>query len=89
MASGAMINNGAYHIPREKGLLPGTYHLEINAPDNAGPPVMARNTPGGPGIPVAAERIPPEYNINSNKTIEVTTDGDNHFVFDIVSLSAR
>src|SRR4051794_41031338 len=29
-ASGAMIQNGEYHIPQEKGLPPGTYHLEIN-----------------------------------------------------------
>ena len=89
LASGAMIRNGKYNIPKEKGLLPGTYHLEISAPDTNGPTTMARAAPGGPGIPVAVERIPPEYNIDSDKTIEVTIDGDNHFVFEIVSESAK
>lgn len=89
LTSGAMIHNGEYKIPKQKGLLPGTYHLEISAPDTDGPTTMARATPGGPGIPVAVERIPPEYNIDSNKTIEVTADGDNHFVFEIVSQSAQ
>ena len=31
LTSGAMIENGEYHIPQEKGLLPGDYHLEISA----------------------------------------------------------
>ena len=89
LASGAMINGGAYHIPREQGLLPGTYQVEISKADEAAPPVMARATPGGPGIPVAPERIPPEYNLESKQTVEVTADGDNHFVFDINSRRTR
>jgi len=84
-ASGAMIQDGAYNIPQEKGLPPGTYHVEIYSPDRAAPPVMARGTPGGPGIPVAPERIPEQYNINSKQTIEVATNRENHFVFDIAS----
>ena len=85
LASGAMVQNGEYNIPQEKGLTPGTYHVEISAPDNAAPPIMVRATPGGPGIPTQPERIPPEYNVDSKQTIEVTADGDNHFDFDIVS----
>ena len=85
VASGAMVENGKFQIPQEKGLTPGKYHLEINAPDNDAPPIIVRATPGGPGIPTQPERIPPEYNDNSDKKIEVTADGDNHFVFDIVS----
>jgi hypothetical protein len=84
-ASGALIEDGEYYIPQEKGLPPGTYHLEISAPDTTAPPVMARATPGGPGVPVAVERIPPDFNINSKHQVKVTQDGDNHFVFEIVS----
>ena len=85
MAAGAMIKNGAYVIPQEKGLLPGEYHLEIHAPDAEAPPIMVSTTPGEPGIPVAPDRIPPEYNVESKKTITVTADESNEFDFDIVS----
>jgi hypothetical protein len=84
-----MIENGEYYIPQEKGLPPGTYHLEISAPDTTAPPVMARATPGGPGVPVAVERIPPDYNVNSKHQVEVTSEGENHFVFEIVSRGTR
>jgi hypothetical protein len=85
VASGAMIENGEYRIPQEHGLPPGTYHVEITSPDTKSPQVMARATAGGPAIPVARERIPAEYNVNSKQSIEVTADGDNVFAFTIVS----
>jgi hypothetical protein len=85
MAAGAMIRNGEFLIPQENGLLPGTYHVEINAPDADAPPAMERATPGGPGMLVAPDRIPAEYNVESEKTIEVTADGSNRFEFSIVS----
>ncbi|MCC6493192.1 MAG: hypothetical protein IT424_09240 [Pirellulales bacterium] len=85
VASGAMIQGGIYSIPQAKGLLPGTYQVEIYSPDNSAPPVMIRQAPGGPGIPVAPERIPPEYNSASNKTIEVSREGNNQFDFNIAS----
>jgi hypothetical protein len=85
-ASGAVIENGEFDIPQEKGLPPGTYQLEISAPDTKSPPVVYRSAPGEPVLPpTAPERIPPEYNTNSKHTIEVSTDSDNHFVFDIVN----
>jgi len=89
MASGAVIQNGRYSIPAKKGLRPGTYRVEMSSPDLAAPPVMVRDTPDSMGIPAAPDRIPPEYNVNSEKTIEVTIDGDNHFVFDIASRSLK
>ena len=36
-------------------------------------------------MPVAPDRIPPEYNLESDKTISVTADGPNQFDFPIVS----
>jgi hypothetical protein len=89
LATGAVVENGEYHIPQEKGLRPGTYHVEINAPDDNAPPVMVRGTPGGPAIPVAPDRIPAEYNVNSKKTVEITPQGDNHFEFDIKRSTAK
>jgi hypothetical protein len=71
VASGAMVENGEYYVPQERGLPPGTYHVEITSPDTDSPPVMARATPGGPGVPVARERIPAEYNTESKHSVEV------------------
>jgi hypothetical protein len=89
-ASGAMIQNGMFHVPQEKGLPPGTYRVEISSPDTAAPLVVYKGAPGEPPLPpTAPERIPPEYNSNSKQTIEVQIDGDNHFAFDIVRRGAR
>jgi hypothetical protein len=88
-ATGAFIENGQFDIPQSKGLSPGTYHVEINSPNEDKPPVMDRATPGGPGIPTQPDRIPPEFNINSKQRVEVTADGENHFVFDIKSAAAK
>ena len=87
-SSGAMIRDGKYLIPREKGLWPGKYHVVISAADEDAPEVRVRDSSGRLGPPVAPELIPPEYNINSQKTIEVTSDGENHFVFDIMNAGA-
>src|SRR5688572_27465169 len=88
-ASGAFIENGEFEIPQSKGLSPGAYHVEINSPNEDAPPVIDRATPGGPGIPTQPDRIPPEYNINSKQRVEVTADGENHFIFDIKSAAAK
>jgi hypothetical protein len=89
-SSGAVIDSGEFHIPQEKGLPPGKYQLEISAPDTNAPPVVYRGAPGEPRLPpTAPERIPPEYNTSSKHTIEVTADGDNQFVFDIVNKAVK
>jgi hypothetical protein len=87
-SSGAMIRDGKYHIPREKGLWPGKYHVVISAPDLDAPEVIVRDSSGRRAPPAPPELIPPEYNINSQKTIEVTIDGENRFVFDIMNDAA-
>jgi hypothetical protein len=85
-ASGGIIQNGEFDIPQEKGLPPGTYLVEISAPDLSVPPVVYKGAPGEPALPpTAPERIPPEFNVNSKKTVDVSADSDNHFVFDIKS----
>jgi hypothetical protein len=89
-ASGAMIHNGEFYIPKEKGLPPGSYLVEISAPDPSAPLVVYRGAPGEPTLPpTAPERIPAEYNVNSKQTVNVTTDGDNHFVIEIASRPSK
>jgi hypothetical protein len=89
LATGAIIQNGEFDVPADKGLPPGTYHLEITSPDEAAQPVMVRGPQGERGIPTQPERIPPEYNFQSNKTVDVKADADNHFKFEIVSRKAN
>jgi hypothetical protein len=85
IASGASIQQGEYHIPQEKGLTPGKYHVEITAPDVKAKPVMVPVGPRGQGVPTQPDRIPPQYNVDSKQTVEVSADGDNHFTFEIKS----
>jgi hypothetical protein len=89
VATGAVVQNGAFEISADKGLPPGTYHLEITSPDESAQPVMVRGPQGERGIPTQPERIPAEYNVESNKTVEVKADEDNHFKFNIVSRKAN
>ena len=84
VSSGASIIEGQYSIPEVQGLPPGKYVVRLysaekdNAP--ATPEEMARMPElRRPGL----ECISPEYNVNSNKIIEVTTDGPNQFNFQI------
>ena len=88
-SSGAMIQNGQYRVPETHGLPPGKYHVEIRRQMRKSPPIMMSATPGGPAIPVAPNRIPPEYNRDSKQTVEVTEDGENHFEFTIAGKPAK
>jgi len=88
-STGSAIQDGAYHIPAEKGLLPGTYRVELSSPDGNAPPVRVAAYPGGPTIPVVPDRIPAEYNIDSSKSVEVTQDGDNQFDFAVTSATKK
>jgi hypothetical protein len=89
VATGTLIRAGEFSIPAEKGLPPGTYRLEITSPDNNAAPVVYRDASGAPGIPTQPERIPPEFNMNSQKTVDVTVEGDNHFEFAIQSQAKK
>ncbi|MGD9633604.1 MAG: hypothetical protein AB7G28_07645 [Pirellulales bacterium] len=81
VSSGALVRDGEYYVPQDKGLPPGKYRVQITSPDENAPPVMMPATASGPAYPVAPDRIPPEYNLKSNVTVEVTADGDNQFDF--------
>jgi hypothetical protein len=80
--SGATIDGGTYSIPAPKGLQPGKYIVRINSAQETGP---APTGPPGPEsmTQVAQNLIPPQYNVNSTLTAEVTESGDNEFDFDL------
>ena len=81
---GATVKNGAYLIPKDKGMTPGRYRIIIIGGDgtsgggNAEPSGRAR-----PGATPGRERVPPEYNEKSQQIVEVKSDGPNKFDFRI------
>jgi hypothetical protein len=82
--SGAPIKNGAYQIDREHGLKPGKYLIRITAGD--GKTVANEEEAGAPGGStniVSVDRIPPEWNVQSTKEVEIKASGNNTFDFDI------
>lgn len=81
----ASIKDGQYSVDQTKGLSPGTYHILISAIDENSPMVTIRDAAGNPVTSAPADLIPAEFNTNSEKTVDVTSNGENHFVFDIVS----
>jgi hypothetical protein len=79
----AMIVNGDYRIPADKGLMPGRYRVAIVAGDGNTGKGDASPDYRQPKGPRGKERIPPEYNIKSNVVREITAKGPNTFDFDI------
>jgi len=76
-----MIEDGKFTIPAQKGLPPGEYIVRISA---SNPDAEQVRLPGESNQ-IAAELIPPEFNVDSDVKFTVTLDGDNVFTLDIGS----
>ena len=83
VGSGAVIEQGRYQMATAQGLPPGKYLVRINAPQEDHTPLPADVPPGTPVARVGIERVPAEYNRDSNLVVEVTADGRNRFDFEI------
>jgi hypothetical protein len=79
--SGAPITNGEYTVPAKSGLAPGKYKVLISS-GIAGQPIPEGQAPGESGPPME-DRIPAEYNANSDKFVDVSADKENKFDFAI------
>jgi hypothetical protein len=66
-SGGAVITNGRYSIPADKGLEPGAYTVKISAMDAPAP----TDEPGGLPGKDPVERLPEKYNNKSKLTAEV------------------
>lgn len=76
---GATITEGEFTIPAERGLPPGKYRVRISSASETGETVEAP----GESSQLAVERIPAEWNANSEQYIQVEDGGDNKFDFKI------
>lgn len=82
--SGSSITDGTYTIERQHGLKPGKYLVRITAGD--GKNVANEEEAGAPGGStniISVDRIPPEWNVRSDKHVEVSADKPNQFDFDV------
>ncbi len=80
--AGAVITDGIYQIGAEYGLVPGKYKVLISSGDGITPD-NEEGIPGPSGNFVSKDRIPPQFNVNSQVEIEVTDVGENIFDFEI------
>jgi hypothetical protein len=76
--SGAVIQNGTYAIPRDKGLAPATYEVRIYSYDEKGP---KEGIPGEAGLGFK-ERIAKKYNAESTLKADVKP-GNTKFDFTV------
>lgn len=79
--SGGVIAKGEYSIPGNQGLPAGKYKVLISA--GVVGPTPAQGELPGESSPPAEERIPPEFNVNSDKFVDVSSGKENVFNFDI------
>ena len=86
LANGATIREGKYTIPAQQGLRPGTYRVMISSGEPGPKPSGSEPVaPGSQPARMSKERIPPEYNSQSEKNPvlrEVKEGQKNEFNFD-------
>ena len=80
--SGAVIADGKFEIPKEKGLVPGRYKVSISAPDKHHK-LGGDDLPGPTSSRTSKDLIPPEYNLKTKLEVDVKKDRSNAFDFAI------
>jgi hypothetical protein len=79
-SSGAVIENGRYEIPAERGLGVGNYAVRISSGE---PGTAAEDAAPGESGPLAKERIPASFNVQTDVKVQVKKDTANAFDFQI------
>jgi hypothetical protein len=79
----ALIKDGRYQIPKDKGLMPGKYKVVITSGDKKVPDLPPDTPPGPTKTVLSKERIPAQYNVKTNQFVEVTKEGPNQFDYAI------
>ncbi|MEA1949915.1 MAG: hypothetical protein U9N87_00905, partial [Planctomycetota bacterium] len=76
-SAGGEIINGEFAVQADKGVLPGSFRVEITASRKTGR--KTRDRVSGELTDVFAQYLPPQYNSNSKLTYEVKGGGENSF----------
>jgi hypothetical protein len=78
-SAGGEVTDGEFEIESSKGVLPGSFRVEITASRKTGRKVRDRAT--GEMTEMFAQHLPPRYNVNSELTAEVKSGGSDPFEF--------
>ena len=81
---GGMIESGKFSIPRDRGLVPGDYHVAIYS-GGSGAPAKGPNGPITGGPAPKKETIPANYNAKTTLKADVKKGVANDFNFDLTS----
>jgi hypothetical protein len=80
VVAGALIADGKYSIPRDQGLVPGTYSVSISSVGSSAPPPGPPG-PSGPPSQGPQDLVPSRYNAQSTLTIKVEPGNTKPFDF--------
>ncbi|SIN73474.1 hypothetical protein SAMN05444166_0524 [Singulisphaera sp. GP187] len=85
---GAAVVQGQYSIEKAHGLVPSKYTVRISGlddtPEKTEKVSVSNNAPGMAPV-LAKEAVPSIYNSRSILTADVTSGGNNKFIFDLTS----
>jgi len=81
--AGGEISNGIFSVKPDKGVMAGSYRVEIIATRKTGKQVM--DPLMGTMVDEVIQYVPKKYNHESELTREVTSDGPNEFEFQLTS----
>lgn len=89
VGGGAVIKDGKFSIPTDRGLVPGKYKVSISAPESESPNLQGKS-PEEQMKAVATttikERLPAKYNSATELSEEVKSSGANEFHFKVESI---
>jgi hypothetical protein len=84
-SGGSSIENGKYQVPRDKGLVSGTYRVEIRSQRSTGKKTPAQSpSPPGTMMDEMKEAVPVEFNSASTLEVEIPAP-KNQLDFDLTA----
>jgi hypothetical protein len=85
---GAQIVKGAYKVPRQQGLKPGKYVVQISSGDAKTPVNLPEDAAPGPSSNITSvDMVPEDWNIRSKHEVTVKANESNRFDFEVPEYS--
>lgn len=82
-AGGAEIKEGKFELPKDSGLVAGTYRVFVTSPESSGSaPKSADDLMNNPPPP-AKETLPEKYNVQSTLSAEIAKDQKTSLKFEL------
>jgi hypothetical protein len=87
---GAQIVKGEYKVPRQQGLKPGKYVVQISSGDGKTPVNLEPDAAPGPSSNITSvDRVPEDWNVRSAHEVTVKANEANRFDFEIPNYNPR